>query len=236
MQLGFCKPPEPIYLYVGAEQDCLWYQFDIEADKKIPVQERGLAGYISELRLIQKEFKGKESIKLDIVVSANDVYVVRTGIETNFAKTFLLAVNQVKDFSRPLILAVAPGQENVVFCRVYDAATKQRYKAEWNSNADWAAIIASVQSRLTQPSTPSLQLVQPRSSQLTDRSTLINQSTQLLQELGWTNEEGSRYLQRKYGVRSRQHLSDEQLIDFVGHLQKVNSLEAGDFEPMPFEG
>lgn len=87
-------------------------------------------------------------MKLDIVVAADELYVVRTGIETNFAKTFLLAVSQVQDFSRPLILAATPGEENVVFCRLYDAATKTRIRCEWNKDADWPAIISYVQSKL----------------------------------------------------------------------------------------
>ncbi len=69
-------------------------------------------------------------------------------METNFAKTFLLALSQVEDFSKPLIIAATPGKENVVFCRLYDAATKTRIRREWNANADWAAIIDSVQAKL----------------------------------------------------------------------------------------
>ncbi|RCJ33241.1 hypothetical protein A6770_41040, partial [Nostoc minutum NIES-26] len=96
-----------------------------------------------------KEFKGKDSIKLDIVVAADEVYIIRTGIETNFAKTFLLSASQVYDFSKPLIIAVTSGDENTVFCRLYDAVTKVRIRREWNPNADWASIISEIQSRLT---------------------------------------------------------------------------------------
>jgi len=152
IQLGLCNPPEPVYLYVkngeSSGESYLWYHYNIEQDKTIPVQQRGLTGYLSELRVTAKEFKGKDNIKLDIVVSADQVYVVRTGIETNFAKTFLLAASQVYDFSKPLILAVTSGDENTVFCRLYDATTKVRIRREWDANADWASIIADIQSRL----------------------------------------------------------------------------------------
>jgi hypothetical protein len=152
IKLGLCNPPEPIYLYVKngelSGESYLWYNYDINNDKTIPVQQRALSGYLQNLRLTSKEFKGKDNMKLDIVVAADELYVVRTGIETNFAKTFLLSVSQVQDFSKPLIIAVAPGEENVVFCRLYDAATKTRIRCEWNKDADWAEIISSIQSKL----------------------------------------------------------------------------------------
>lgn len=163
IQLGLCNPPEPIYLYVknaslGGES-YLWYRYNIEQDKTIPVQQRGLTGYISQLRLTTKEFKGKDNMKLDIVVNADELYVIRTGIETNFAKSFLLAVSQVQDFSKPLIIAVTAGEEgNVVFCRLYDAQTKTRLKRDWDANADWAGIIASIQSQLSGNSNYNLEL------------------------------------------------------------------------------
>ncbi|MEI1377548.1 MAG: hypothetical protein V7K29_24495, partial [Nostoc sp.] len=74
--------------------------------------------------------------------------LVEFTIETNFAKTFLLAVSLVEDFSKPLIIAAIVGKENVVFCNLYDAATKTRIRSEWNRDADWLAIIDSVQTKL----------------------------------------------------------------------------------------
>ena len=147
--LGLCNPPEPVYLYVNQGelngQSYVWYRFDVNNEKTLPVEQTGLTGYLTELRLTTKEFKGKDSIKLDIVVSADEVYVIRTGIETIFAKTFLLAISQVQDFSKPLIIAATPGEENVVFARVYDAITRVRIRREWDKDADWAEIIKSVQ-------------------------------------------------------------------------------------------
>ncbi|PAX56124.1 hypothetical protein [Brunnivagina elsteri] len=152
IKLGLCNPPEPIYLYVKngelSGEYYLWYHYNMNNEKTIPVQQRGLTGYLQNLRLTSKEFRGKDNLKLDIVIAADEIYVVRTGVETNFAKTFLLAVSQVKDFSKPLIIAATPGEENVVFCRLYDAATKTRIRSEWNRDADWAGIISNIQSKL----------------------------------------------------------------------------------------
>ncbi|MBE8992231.1 hypothetical protein [Nostoc sp. LEGE 12450] len=152
IKLGLCNPPEPIYLYVkNAElggESYLWYHYDIERDKTIPVFQRALTGYLSELRFTTKEFKGKDNLKLDIVVSADGLYVIRSGIETNFAKSFLLAASGVQDFSKALIIAATAGEQNTVFCNLYDAVTKSRIEREWNKNADWTTIIRNIQSRL----------------------------------------------------------------------------------------
>ncbi|WP_306422188.1 hypothetical protein, partial [Nostoc sp. CHAB 5715] len=149
IKLGLCNPPEPIYLYVkNAElggESYLWYHYDIDREKTMPVFQRALTGYLSELRLTTKEFQGKDNLKLDIVVSADEVYIIRTGIETNFAKSFLLAASSVQDFSKPLIIAATAGEQNTVFCNLYDAVSKSRIEREWNKNADWATIIRDIQ-------------------------------------------------------------------------------------------
>ncbi len=155
IKLGLCNPPLPVYLYVNQGElngeSYVWYKFDVNQDKTQPVQQRGLTGYLTELRLTTREFKGKENIKLDIVVYASEVYIIRTGVETNFAKTFLLAASVVQDFSKPLIIAATSGEENTVFCQLYDAVTKVRIRREWNPNADWGTIIHDIQSRLSCP-------------------------------------------------------------------------------------
>lgn len=152
IQFGLCDPPEPIYLYVGQTEangeTALWYQFDIDAQKQLPVLKRGLTGYVSELRITVKEFKGKENNKLDVVVGADQLYVIRSGLETNFTKTLLLALSCVNNFHQPLTIAVAAGEENVVFARVYDAITKARFKAEWNPDANWLDLVTQLQQRL----------------------------------------------------------------------------------------
>ncbi|MBH8571670.1 hypothetical protein I8752_01235 [Nostocaceae cyanobacterium CENA369] len=152
IELGLCNPPEPIYLYVDRGEingeKYVWYRYNNEQDTKTAVQYRGLTGYVTELRVTTKEFRGQDNKKLNIFVSADEIYVVRTGIETNFAKTFLLAASQVQDFSKPLIIAATPGEENVVFCRLYDPATKIRIQRKWNPNADWEGIIQDIQSKL----------------------------------------------------------------------------------------
>ena len=175
IKLGLCNPPEPIYLFVNQGEvdgeSYVWYKFNISQDKKIPVPQRALTGYLSELRLTTKEFKGKDNLKLDIVVSADELYIIRTGVETNFAKSFLLAASLVQDFDKPLIIVANAGDENTVFCNLYDAASKTKIYREWSRDLDWATIIRDIQILLagnssTIPSTPKLSVVpQPVHSQ-----------------------------------------------------------------------
>ncbi|MHC5755410.1 MAG: hypothetical protein ACYTXF_33175 [Nostoc sp.] len=196
IKLGLCNPPEPIYLYVNQGEvdgeSFVWYKFNISQEKKIPVAQRALTGYLSELRLTTKEFKGKDNLKLDIVVSADELYVVRTGVETNFAKSFLLAASLVQDFSKPLIIVANAGDENTVFCNLYDAATKTKIYREWSRDLDWATIIHDIQSLLvggassTIPSTPKLsvvpQAVHPQDLRIKNIRTLLDYPLDLVRE------------------------------------------------------
>ncbi|MCC5669811.1 hypothetical protein LC653_39905 [Nostoc sp. CHAB 5784] len=195
IKLGLCNPPEPIYLYVNQGEvdgeSFVWYKFNISQEKKIPVTQRALTGYLSELRLTTKEFKGRDNLKLDIVVSADEVYVIRSGVETNFTKSFLLAASLVQDFSKPLIIAATAGEQNTVFCNLYDAVTKSRIEREWNKNADWATIIHDIQSLLggnssTVPATPKLsvvpQPVHPQDLRVKNIRTLLDYPLDLVKE------------------------------------------------------
>ncbi|MCC5600926.1 hypothetical protein [Nostoc favosum] len=170
IKLGLCNPPEPIYLFVNQGEvdgeSYVWYKFNISQDKKIPVTQRALTGYLSELRLTTKEFKGKDNLKLDIVVNADELYIIRTGIETNFAKSFLLAASLIQDFSKALIIVANAGEENTVFCNLYDAATKSKIYREWSRDLNWATIIRDIQSLLgaTSNSIPEPPLTPPKLS------------------------------------------------------------------------
>lgn len=50
------------------------------------MQQKGLTVYLSDIKLTTKEFRDRDNIKLEIVVRADEIYIVRTGIETNFIR------------------------------------------------------------------------------------------------------------------------------------------------------
>jgi hypothetical protein len=225
MQLGLCNPPEPVYLYVRASEDkssACWYKYNMDTQQQIAVQERAVTGYIQEVRLTTKEYKGKENIKLDVLISADEIYVIRTGIETNFAKTFLLAIAEVQDLTKPLIVSCQPGQENVVFCRVYDAETKARIKAEWK-DANWAQIITDTQSRLGNKSATAVVANQPSWENQTtiDRGMVFQEIDSLIRRKNISTEDARAYAIQWTGRQSRSQMSDSQLIDFRDRLSRI---------------
>lgn len=70
---------------------------------------------------------------------------------------------------------------------------------------------------LTPPETdPGLQFAEP-----IDFSEVIAKSDMELKRLSWTSEQGRNYLLGTYGKRSRQLLSDEELIEFLQYLQSL---------------
>ena len=50
-------------------------------------------------------------------------------------------------------------------------------------------------------------------------SDVIAQTDVELMRLGWTNAQGREYLEKTYGKRSRQHLTDEELMSFLLYLE-----------------
>ena len=52
-----------------------------------------------------------------------------------------------------------------------------------------------------------------------DFSDIIARTNVELRRLGWTNQQGRDYLVQTYGKRSRQLLTDDELIDFLNHLE-----------------
>jgi hypothetical protein len=51
-----------------------------------------------------------------------------------------------------------------------------------------------------------------------DLSEVIAQTDVELKRLGWTHVQGRRYLEKTYSKRSRQHLTDAELIEFLNYL------------------
>lgn len=55
---------------------------------------------------------------------------------------------------------------------------------------------------------------------------LTVESSELMKTFGWTADMGRKYLEEKFGVRSRQLLTPEQLQDFVWHLKSMKEEES----------
>lgn len=231
IQLGLCNPPEPIYLFVGkGESDTsLWYHFDIVNEQRKSVFERAIAGYIRELKITSKEYKCNSNMKLDIVVECDrQIYVVRSGLETYFSKTFLLAIALVKEIKKPLMISPYLSDKGVIFCNIYNFETLQKVKSGWDKNADWAGIIAALQQQLGQAQSLSYlgnhddvdcELVQPELNDLTlvstqvDRKMLMQEIESLMKRKNMDKAIVVNMMKTNYGKSGRAELSDHELVD-----------------------
>ena len=52
-----------------------------------------------------------------------------------------------------------------------------------------------------------------------DRDFLLSQTEQKMNRLGWSAKDGKLHLEQHYGKKSRQFLTDEELVEFSAHLQ-----------------
>lgn len=64
-------------------------------------------------------------------------------------------------------------------------------------------------------------LVKPQAPRI-DRNSLMAQSDRLIAGLAWTPAQGKEYLEKNYGKAGRSLLSDAELLDFVGKLQRIS--------------
>ncbi|WP_299490834.1 hypothetical protein [Acaryochloris sp. IP29b_bin.137] len=62
-----------------------------------------------------------------------------------------------------------------------------------------------------------------------DLSDIIAQTDVELKRLGWTSTEGRRHLQQTYNKRSRQHLTDQELQEFLDFLQSQANIDEAPF-------
>lgn len=63
----------------------------------------------------------------------------------------------------------------------------------------------------------------PPTAEPIDFSDVIARTNVELKRLGWTNQQGRDYLVQTYGKRSRQLLKDDELLDFLHHLESEPS-------------
>ncbi|MBJ7899640.1 MAG: hypothetical protein GC158_06930 [Cyanobacteria bacterium RI_101] len=69
--------------------------------------------------------------------------------------------------------------------------------------------------------TPEIMPEAPEVGETLDFADIIARSNIELKRLGWTSEQGRNYLLQTYGKRSRQLLSDEELLEFVQYLESL---------------
>lgn len=157
IKLGFGPLPVPQYLFVGGKDDAsdegeyLWYSLDFSNNsKKIPIHTPALTGLLTGIKMVNKPHKGDDVIKVDVSISADRKYVIRTGIDTIFGRGLLLALElfeNIKDI--PVTICVTPGDEkNVIYASVYNAETEEVVKFDWDKSKKLSPIVNTLRVRL----------------------------------------------------------------------------------------
>jgi hypothetical protein len=219
---GLCNAPETeTYIYVNNENGCLWYFYDVETEVKTPLQQDAVRGIIKNIRITNKEYKGIYSIKLDILVQSNQKsYWIRSGLNTNFAKSALLSMWQIQDFAEPHIVSIKPGKAHIAFCSMYNAMTKQRVEYKWQE-IDPEQTARALQNRIIANIKNPVNLSTGELIESEAINLLIELTTKLIASKGISQESAREIVSARYNKKSRRLLSEAELKDFAEYLQNL---------------
>lgn len=120
--LGFCDPPSPTIVYANRQYpDCVLYTWDFEGNKHNPISKRAIACIVTEIKVVEKEFRKKLDKKLQVKVQADRAYTIESGLDTQFSKGLIASLDALGgDISKPIVIEAEAGDtETVLFCRVY---------------------------------------------------------------------------------------------------------------------
>ncbi|MBW4432711.1 MAG: hypothetical protein KME28_13510 [Pelatocladus maniniholoensis HA4357-MV3] len=213
IKLGFGSVPKPQYVFVSREADHCWYMLS-EQEQHIPIYDKALTGIITKIecnKTVETKFGKRE--KTDLHVLAEQPYIIRSGRDSYFSKSLLLSLDIItnEQLHQPLTIAVSPGDKKVVFCTIYNPITYQEIKITWNEHneIDLQSLEQKISQRINQ-------IQKPESTTNHElRRIIMAQTDTYLKQLDWNPEQGRRYLEQKYGKRSRRELNDQELIDFT---------------------
>ena len=224
--MGFTKPPNQLYdklLFINNCQGHPWSWPD-----NIPCQESALEGIPIGLMLRQSQYKETVSEKLLFFLKDEEhTYCIRCGLETNFSRGLLLGLQVclAQQADCPVIVApkISERDEKVIFCNLF--ANKQRVKVEWDKDISLYALAKSLAEKYF-PAMPFEKGEEPveikeetipiaHSTGEVDFKSLIAQNNADIKFLGITDEQARNMLSVRYSKRSRQTLSDGELLDLL---------------------
>lgn len=90
--LGFGKKVEPVYVvFIRHSAESLWYTRDKRIAENVLIAKRDLTGYLKGVWRYDRIDQGTQEqvAKLMIQVQADREYIIQSGFETNFSKSFL---------------------------------------------------------------------------------------------------------------------------------------------------
>lgn len=131
------------------------------------------------------------------------------------------------------------GQEsNTCVCVGFEHPKAENWESHCIGRQAIAADIATLHNSITEWWRKGLKTSSStKGVEICNRDSLMMQSQQLIEALGWNQEKGKQYLMESYGKKGRQQLTDAEFVDFVRKLQGMQSNlddEVGDWEDIPY--
>lgn len=227
--MGFTKPPNQAYDKILFVNNCQGYPWSWPDN--IPCRESALEGIPIGLMLRQLQYKETVSDKLLFFLKDEEhTYCIRCGLETNFSRGLLLGLQVclAQQADSPIIVApkISERDEKVIFCNLF--ANKQRVKVEWDKDISLYSLARALAEKYF-PAMPfekgeepveikeeSIPIAHPTGE--VDFKTLIAQNSADIKFLGITEEQARNMLVVRYNKRSRQVLSDGELLDFIAYI------------------
>lgn len=226
IKLGFGAVPKPQYIFVNKEGSHCWYR--LEDDKQVPIEEKALTGIITGIECNkQVETQYGLTYKTDLTIMAPIPHVIRSGRESYFSKSLLLALNALleEELRKPLTITVEPGDKTVVFCNIYNPETYESVNFSWENhkNIKLDDIERAVSNKINNLNANAG--VSPTKSNPNHElfNQLLNYSSKYIETLQWQPIQGRKYLQKEYGVTSRRQLDINQLLEFTLFLAELSS-------------
>jgi hypothetical protein len=225
VKLGFGSIPKPQYIFVSKENDHCWYMLSDDV-KQIPIYDRAFTGIITDIE-VDKEVETSQgkAKKTDLHILADKPYIMRSGSESYFSKSLLLSLDVLSyaQLLQPLTIAVSPGEKKIVFCTIYHPVTYRSVGVSWDGHKeiDWQALGQKVSLKINGTKTVNPQPIEISTNTIASeiRAEFIATTDTYLSQLNWSPQQGRECLQQKYGKRSRHHLSEKELLDFIDYLK-----------------
>lgn len=222
-EMGLIDLPQTQYLYVGRQEDktdpSCWYRW--KDGKAYPVSATGLRGELFNIETNTTTFKNKDSIKLDLYFKCHSQqYCVRSGIDTMFSRSVLLALNEIVELMSPITIGVRASKEdeNIVFGSVLIG--QQVVKAAWDKEINTMQLIQKLIVKFGFGQTEPAQQIAPKTATRRELETAFFNVFNALQKHGVNKEQliGSAKSLFPYFTTTPE-MPDEDFGKLIVHLQ-----------------
>jgi hypothetical protein len=139
-KLGLGVAQRPTRIYVEKSQNSYWHLWDTVTEKAIPITESNITGFLSDCYVTEKKTDFGTSKKLHLLINADKVYEVISGLDTWFSKTILLALceQSPKVFLNPITIELSStdATKKVIFGRLYVNNSLRAHRSSYDWKLD----------------------------------------------------------------------------------------------------